>query len=152
MQVIDDPASVKKSANVVIHQNWRTLFNSLVICLFSNISPESVLDLINTACGLNWTLDDMLRCGERGWNLKRAINNRLGLSRVNDRLPKALLEPYPEHSQQRPLSPTDFEIMLAAYYQKRGWDPVSGFPTAQKLSQLGLDFVIPDLWQGEREP
>ena len=152
MQVIDHPASVEKSVNVAIHQDWRTLFNSLVLCLFSNIPPESVLDLINAACGLDWTLEEMLRCGERGWNLKRAINNRFGLNQACDRLPKALLEPYPEPGGQRPLDPDDFETMLAAYYQKRGWDPASGYPSAEKLRQLDLDFVIHDLWQGEREP
>src|SRR5688500_19210984 len=29
-------------------------------------------------------------------NLKRAINNRMGLTRSNDKLPKALLEPFPD--------------------------------------------------------
>ena len=35
-----------------------------------------------------------MRSGEHGWNLKRAINNRMGLTAANDKLPKALLEPY----------------------------------------------------------
>jgi aldehyde:ferredoxin oxidoreductase len=85
-------AGAEKAKNVVIHQDWRTVFNSGVICLFANLPPQMVLDLYNAACGFNWQLSDLLKCGERGWNLKRVINNRLGLTRENDRLPKAFMD------------------------------------------------------------
>ena len=136
----------EKAANVAIHQNWRTLFNSLVMCMFANISPESLLELVNAACGLNWSLEDLLLSGERGWNLKRAINNRLGLTRDNDRLPKALLEPYQDAKDPLDSFVPDFPAMLEAYYAARGWDAQSGFPTRQKLVELGLEFVASDLW------
>jgi aldehyde:ferredoxin oxidoreductase len=136
----------EKAANVAIHQNWRTLFNSLVLCIFSNVAPETVLDLINAACGLNWSLEDMLRAGERGWNLKRAINNRLGLKRANDRLPKALLQPYADAlGTDRAFAP-DLEAMLQAYYLARRWDPLTGYPCLEKLLELGLNFVVKDLY------
>jgi len=35
--------------------------------------------------------------------------------------------------------------MLEAYYNTRGWDPVTGFPSEEKISQLGLDWVLDDL-------
>jgi aldehyde:ferredoxin oxidoreductase len=89
-------AQGEKAANVARHQDWRTVFNSIVMCIFANTEPEMQAKLINAACGLDWTVEDMLRCGERGWNLKRAINNRMGLTRSNDKLPKALLEPLPD--------------------------------------------------------
>jgi aldehyde:ferredoxin oxidoreductase len=135
----------EKAANVAIHQDWRTLFNSLVMCLFANVSPETVLELINSACGLNWSLKEMMQAGERGWNMKRAINNRLGLRRENDRLPKALLQPYSD-SQHGPAGfVPEFEPMLEAYYEVRGWDPVTGFPCRQKLLDLDLEWVANDL-------
>ena len=86
----------------------------------------------------------MLRAGERGWNLKRAINNRLGLTRANDKLPKALLEPYPDGGAAGYVIP--FEEMLVAYYSARGWDAETGCPTREKLHQLGLADVVNDLW------
>jgi len=151
MVMIDHHASAGKAANVAIHQDWRTVANSLVLCFFANVEPQTLLDLVNAACGLDWSLDELLRCGERGWNLKRIINNRFGLTRSNDRLPKSLLEPYedqPHH--QDPLSPMEFEQMLAAYYQKRGWDWRTGFPSAAKIQALGLDFTLSDLYPGDR--
>jgi aldehyde:ferredoxin oxidoreductase len=150
MAVIDHHASAEKAANVAIHQDWRTIANSLVFCFFANVEPQTLLDLINTACGLDWSLQELLRCGERGWNLKRVINNRFGLTRANDRLPKSLLEPYEDESpHQDSLTPIEFEQMLAAYYQHRGWDWRTGFPSAGKLRALGLDFALSELYPEE---
>jgi aldehyde:ferredoxin oxidoreductase len=139
-------AGAEKAINVARHQDWRTLFNSLVLCLFSNVSPESVLSLINTACGLNWTIKDMSRAGERGWNLKRAINNRLGLKRTNDKLPKTLLQPYADVHSESDSAVPEFDSMLEAYYAARGWDPDTGYPTREKLIELGLDWVAGELY------
>ena len=135
----------EKSANVARHQDWRTVFNSIVMCIFANIDPELQVKLINAACGLDWTLEDMMRCGERGWNLKRAINNRMGLTRANDRLPKAMLEPFPDGGSAGYVP--DIETMLKAYYQHRGWDPETGKPARATLSKLGLDEIAQHLWE-----
>jgi len=142
MSSYDPHAGAEKAANVAIHQNWRTLFNSLVLCVFGNVAPDTLLGLINSACGLDWSIEDMLRAGERGWNLKRAINNRLGLTRWNDRLPKPLLQPYIDDPMGEEMPPPDLNSMLEAYYSARGWDPVSGRPTPEKLRKLNLEFAI----------
>ena len=68
----------EKAANVARHQDWRTLENSLVLCIFANVPPEVVLDLINAGCGLSWDVADMIRCGERGWNLKAGNQSPVG--------------------------------------------------------------------------
>jgi len=139
MEFFERQAGVEKVNNVIIHQNWRSLFNSLVMCFFANVSPLTVLDLVNAGTGFNYTLDDLLRIGERAWNLKRVINNRLGLGRANDKLPRALLEPYLDGGAAGFTIP--FEDMLKEYYRIREWDPESGFPSKGKLAELGLDWV-----------
>lgn len=134
----------EKAANVARHQDWRTVFNSLVMCLFTNVEPQAVVDLVNAACGLDWTIAELLRSGERGWNLKRVINKRLGLKRSNDTLPKTLLQPYEDASGETSAAP-DLEKMLAAYYAPRGWDPLTGQPSTDKLNELSLDFTLGEL-------
>ena len=114
------------------------------MCIFANVSPETQVELINAACGLEWDVEAMMRCGERGWNLKRAINLRLGLTRANDRLPKALLEPLKEGGAEGYVIP--FDEMIKAYYVARGWNPGNGRPTREKLVSLGLKDVAKDLW------
>ena len=131
----------EKAENVAKHQDWRTLVNSLVMCLFSNVEPEMVAWLINSVCGFNWSIEEMMNCGERGWNLKRVINNRLGLTRKNDCLPQALQVPYEDDVDGENGFVPDLESMLIAYYHVRGWDPKTGFPSQEKLRALGLDWA-----------
>lgn len=137
-------AGAEKSANVARHQDWRTVYNAMVMCIFANVAPQMQVDLINAACGYRWTLDDMMAAGERGWNMKRAVNNRMGLTAENDRLPKGLLEPYPSGGSEGYVP--DIQGMLYTYYEARGWDRRSGYPTRDKLIDLGLDDIAADLW------
>jgi aldehyde:ferredoxin oxidoreductase len=140
VEFFDRQAGAEKAANVAKHQNWRTLNNALVMCLFGNISPDTLVELINLVCGGNMALEDLMRCGERAWNLKRIINKRMGLTRANDTLPEALLRPLPDGGAAGFVP--DFEVMMDAYYSARGWDPETGYPTDQKLESLGLGWVL----------
>lgn len=136
LEFFDRHAGPEKAANVARHQDFRTVNNALVLCMFANVPPETMVELVNAACGYDWRLEDLLRCGERAWNLKRLINLNLGLTRANDALPKPLLRAYEDGGAAGYLIP--FEGMMAAYYQARGWDPESGAPKPEKLAALGL--------------
>jgi aldehyde:ferredoxin oxidoreductase len=138
-------AEAEKSKNVARHQDWRTVYNSMVMCIFANVAPQMQVDLINAACGYRWTIEEMMQVGERGWNMKRAINNRLGLTSANDKLPKALLEPLPTGGTEGFVP--DIQKMLTAYYNVRSWDRETGFPTKQKLMELGMEEIAIDLWK-----
>ncbi|MEN8240484.1 MAG: aldehyde ferredoxin oxidoreductase family protein [Chloroflexota bacterium] len=144
MEFFPRQGGVEKANNVVINQNYRSVSNALVQCIFGNVQPKDLLQLINVSCDLDWSLDDMLKSGERAWNLKRAINNRLGITREDDRLPQRFLEPLPDGGAAG--FEIDFEPMLKAYYQIRGWDWETGKPTKEKLLELALDFAADDLW------
>jgi aldehyde:ferredoxin oxidoreductase len=137
-------AQAEKSANVARHQDWRSVDNAIVMCIFANVEADTKVSLINAACGLNWTVADLMKFGERSWNLKRAINNRMGLTAKNDKLPKALLEPFPDGGSAGFVP--DLGGMLFAYYDARGWDWETGKPTREKLLELGLEDVAEDLW------
>jgi len=139
MEYFDRHAGAEKAGNVSIHQDWRTVFNSLVLCFFANVEPQMVVDLTNAATERDYTLQAILRVGERSWNLKRVINHRLGLSRQDDNLPNSLQEPYPEGGSAGYQLP--FEEMLMAYYKARDWDASTGHPSRKKLKRLGLDWV-----------
>ncbi len=145
LEMFSRQGGAEKARNVVIHQNWRTVFNSLVMCIFGNVSPGELLTLIKAGSGYDWTIEELLQAGERGWTLKRVINNRLGVSRSNDRLPKPLLQALGEGGAAGFVIP--FEEMLLAYYQEREWDWETGFPSKEKLDELGLMFAKQDLWK-----
>ena len=143
-------AGAEKAKNVALHQDWRTVFNSLVMCLFTSVSPDTIVHLINSACGFTWDVPQMMKAGERGWNLKRSINNRLGLTSENDTLPEQFLRPYPDSQGTSGYAP-DIHEMLVAYYDARQWDPETGFPTREKLKELGLEWVAEDLWKSKKK-
>lgn len=145
----DRLGGAEKAESVARHQDYRTLLNSLVMCIFANVPATTVVDLINSACGVEWRLADMVKAGERAWNLKRVINNRLGLRSECDKLPASLLKPFPDSGRVPVGFVPDMNAMLAAYYDVRGWEPSTGFPTREKLDELGLNWVATDLWKSQ---
>lgn len=139
MEYLPPRAGAEKAPNVARHQNWRTAFNAFGMCIFANLPPGQVLELVNAATGMDHTLEDVILSGERAWNLKRVINIRLGLRRENDTLPQPLLEPLPDGGAAGYKIPLD--EMLQAYYAARGWDSQTGYPSPAKLRALGLEWV-----------
>ncbi|OGO69401.1 MAG: hypothetical protein A2Z37_14540 [Chloroflexi bacterium RBG_19FT_COMBO_62_14] len=136
-------AGREKSASVARHHDWRSVGNSLVLCHFANVPPAATLELTNLATGFDYTLEELLNVGERGWNLKRVINHRLGLIGADDRLPGHVLRPM-EDAAVREIPP--FDEMLAGYYSARGWEASSGRPLPRTMTRLGLEDLIPDIW------
>jgi aldehyde:ferredoxin oxidoreductase len=138
---LTDRASEQDKAQYVArHQDWRTVCNSLVTCFFAVVPVQTVLEQVQGATGYDWELEELLRSGERAWNLKRAYNNRLGLGRANDKLPRLLLEPLEDGGQAGHVP--DMETLLSDYYAARGWNPATGRPLPEKLVALGLGFVM----------
>jgi aldehyde:ferredoxin oxidoreductase len=137
-------AQAEKAANVARHQDWRTVYNALVMCIFANVAPAVQAGLLCAATGHDLSVDEMMMAGERGWNLKRAINHALGLTAENDRLPRGLLEPLSTGGSEGFVP--DIQGMLYSYYGARGWDAATGRPSRHKLQSLGLADVARDLW------
>jgi len=134
-----------KAANVARHQNWSVINNSLILCMHANVPVVDLINLINYATGMSYTVEELMEVGERSWNLKRIINHQLGLTRKNDTLPEILMKPLPNGGSAGYVIP--LEEMLEAYYIARGWDNETGKPTPEKLRELGLSDYIKDIWK-----
>ncbi len=109
------------------------------ICLFVGFGSEldDLLPLLNAATGVDYTLDDLLKAGERIFNLERLWLLRAGFTGADDTLPERLLK------EPIPYGPSKGEVnrlheMLPEYYRLRGWTE-QGEPSAEKLAELGLD-------------
>lgn len=106
--------------------------------------PETLTNFYNFVTGVNINVNDMLRIGERIVNLERVFNIREGLTKNDDTLPDRFLkEPLPEGSSKGKVCKLD--VMLDEYYEKRGWDKDSGFPTRAKLKELKLNDAMKQL-------
>jgi len=121
------------------HQNYYSVFNPLGLCKFiakGSVGPERICQLVNSALGWHWTVDDLLTVGERLFQLKRLINVRLGVTAADDTLPRRLLsEPRPAGGAAGVLP--DLDKMLPVYYQLRDWDE-NGVPRHARLERLEL--------------
>ncbi|HEY3274296.1 MAG TPA: aldehyde ferredoxin oxidoreductase family protein [Methanocella sp.] len=144
-----DPLSEAGKAEwLVPAQNYAVAVNSLVCCMFTIIGyavePSHYARHLSAITGFDYDGERLLQAGERIWNLQRAFNAREGFTRKQDSLPHRLTaEPGPAGPAKG--STVHLEPMLDDYYRVRGWDPGFGWPTAEKLRSLGLDYVIADL-------
>jgi len=128
-----------------IHQDVCTMLDALGLCKFAvffcGMSLSLVKDLYNAATGWNMTINDLMKAGERIWNLERAFNVRMGVTRKDDTLPERFLkEPIPDGPAKGQV--VELEPMLREYYKARGLDE-NGKPSMEKLKELDLGFVIP---------
>ncbi len=136
-------AGAEKVKNIIRHQNWTSVINALVMCIFATVPPSDTSKLIQYATGYEYTLNDLLLLGERSWNLKRMINHRLSPAGLDDSLPESFKVPLAEGGAAGYVPP--FEEMLIAYYDERGWDLDTGIPTTKKMRELGLDSLSEEL-------
>jgi aldehyde:ferredoxin oxidoreductase len=123
----------------VAYQNYMSLFNPLGLCKFigkAELGPSTLARWMELALGWDLKPEELLCTGERIFNLKRLINQRLGISRQDDTLPARFLqEPRPEGGAAGRLP--DLAAMLQEYDRLRGWR--KGRPTAERLDLLGLN-------------
>lgn len=86
---------------------------------------------------------ELMRVGERIWNLGRLLNLRQGLSAEDDTLPSRILqEGHPDGAAaSQVIGETAFRTALSEYYALRGWDE-HGVPTASTLHHLHVDVQL----------
>ncbi len=132
-------------------------YNSLGICdtaVHWEFDPTRDMiwlsEVYSAATGLEISPREMLRAGERVFNLEKLLNVREGFGRDDDRIPPVYFQnmekPLPSREGERYLTDwfgtrlikKDLEEILERYYEERGWDPVKGIPTRARLNELGL--------------
>jgi aldehyde:ferredoxin oxidoreductase len=147
---IQDRFSTKGKGRLAkLVQDWWCFINLGGWCLFAADSPrymgqfKKYVEVFTAVTGMPVTLQDALHIGERIFNLRKAFNMRHGCTRAEDTLPERLLkEPNPRAQN----AVVKLDEMLPEYYRERGWDPKTSKPTPEKLKELGLEELIPDLW------
>lgn len=139
-----DPLQTEGKAKwVKIFQDLYSTCDSLILCKFNTfaVGAEEFASTLSAITGWRYTADDIMRVGERIYNLERAFNVREGVH-WEDKLPKRFLEePLPEGPKKGQVLKLD--EMLEEYYQLRGW--IGGKPTKTKLKELGLDRASEDV-------
>jgi len=137
-------SSESKGAMTARYQNLRDLYNSLPLCILSNvISPEALATLLNSVTGMDFDAASILKAGERSFNLKEMINVKLGADEKDNKLPRIATAPLSEGSSYG--KEPDMETLLRGYYKERGWEEDTAKPTKETLEQLGLSEVVKEI-------
>jgi aldehyde:ferredoxin oxidoreductase len=134
-----DPRATEGKAELTkIFQDATATVDATGLCQFLTfgIGLEEILPQLSAATGVTYTMDDLMKIGERIWNLERLWNERSGMDGKEDTLPKRILE------EPIPTGPAKGQVnrlgeMLPEYYRLRGWTE-DGRITPEKLKELGL--------------
>jgi aldehyde:ferredoxin oxidoreductase len=133
-----DPLTIEGKAQwVKTFQDFTCVVNSTVNCLFSTfaLGAEDYAKLLSAVTGWDLSTEEVMKIGERIYNLERLIINEYGFDGKDDTLPKRLLhEPMPEGVAKGHV--VELEKMKEEYYKLRGW--VDGRPTPEKLKELEI--------------
>ncbi|HOA22936.1 MAG: aldehyde ferredoxin oxidoreductase family protein [Aggregatilineales bacterium] len=120
-------------------QDLHAFSDSLDLCKFSAFVEDADLyaQQYATMVGIdNFTADDVLKTGERIWNLERYYNYlALGEEAGADTLPRRFLEE-PSTMKGSEGHVCELDKMLPLYYELRGWK--NGLPTEEKLRELEI--------------
>ncbi len=128
-----------KPALLKLLQDLMAFTDSLDFCKFSTFSesPQIYVDQYKAMTGITeFTPDDLLKTGERVYNLERYYNMLAGEKPGSDTLPKRFLE---EPSTMKGSAGHVCELaqMLEKYYELRGWQAGGVVPEA-KLKELAI--------------
>jgi len=86
--------------------------------------------------GMKMSIAKYAKCGERGYNLERALDAKFGVTTKDDTLPKRLTDELQDPND--PKSKVPLDKMKRVYYQARGWTK-DGIPSAEKLKKLNIE-------------
>lgn len=119
-------------------QDLTAVVDSSGLCLFNTFAfgIDEIAEFLKAATGIQINNQELMKTGERIWNLERLFNLKAGLTYKDDTLPERLLKE-PIKSGPAKGKVVELEKMLPEYYKLRGWDN-EGVPTEEKLKELGL--------------
>jgi len=140
-------------------ENLYCLYDMTGVCKFAGkqclivtgINRKDFCQLLSAATGVDFSIQDLIKAGEREMLLQRAYNAREGIRRIDD-------HPFPFYWQLKygepnykydyeafPIKLEDYELLLDEYYKVRGCDLATGIPLKEKLEEVELKDVAHDL-------
>ena len=109
------------------------------------MDASALTDFINLTTGWNYSIDDLLKVGERVASIRQAFNAREGVGIADFKVPGRVSGNPPPETGPTAGRTVDFTTLRSDYLAARDWD-ASGKPSKEKLLELGLDDVASALW------
>jgi aldehyde:ferredoxin oxidoreductase len=133
-----DPLAWKGKGELLkLLQDIHAFSDSMDLCKFSAFAegPDEYAAQYSAIVGIPFTAEDVLKSGERIYNLERYYNNLAGIGAGTDTLPaRFLTEPSTVPGSEGHVC--ELDLMLEEYYQLRGWE--NGVVPVEKLKELEI--------------
>lgn len=154
------PAHTVDEAKVRMYyylQHHFSMLDTLCCCLFGfapvrAFTMTDLVEIVNGATGWESSLWELMKLGERRWNVTRVFNLREGFDVTDDWLPDRFFTGLENGAMaDRPIDRGAFREALRLYYEMANWDPDTAVPRRAKLVELDLKWVADALpaWLAE---
>ncbi|MEL7654802.1 MAG: aldehyde ferredoxin oxidoreductase C-terminal domain-containing protein, partial [Bacillota bacterium] len=140
--------SKSKDVNIAKMSKWSedliSVYNAIGLCIrppvLQSIGPSLISALYTSLTGIEISPEEIMKTGERIWNIQKLFNLREGERMEDSRYPQRF---YQESMTKGPspgriLDETKVQETLEEYYKARGWEKGSGKPTKEKLNELSI--------------
>jgi aldehyde:ferredoxin oxidoreductase len=133
----------------VEYSKFFRIMNASGMCQLQWLSAPA-MDLakfVATATGWDFSLEEMLKTGERISNIRQAFTAREGIKPSEYRMTSGRPIGAPPLKEGPTANVTvDIDKMRAGFFKGMDWDLETGKPSKEKLESLDLDDVAKDLW------
>ncbi len=139
-EAVDRTKVEGKGELLKIFQDLHAFSDSLDLCKFSSFSENAdhYAQQYSAVVGIELTGDDIMKIGERVYNIERYFNNQAGFDVNDDTLPKRFLEEPATGNSAGSIN--HLAEMLKEYYEVRGW--ADGVVTKEKLKELEIEVSV----------
>ncbi len=130
------------------------IVNSSGICLIGfgfGAGPAKLADFINAVTGLNYSLDEILKAGERIATLRHLFNLREGINEMKWEVHPRIYGDPPQTAGPLAGVTIDTKAQNAWQLGAMDWDLVTLKPSKKKLLDLGLTKEAEELWPAGSE-
>lgn len=133
---------------------WYDEFYGLLDCsgicaraIYDVLGADRIAAIYSALTGIEKDAAEMLKDVERMWNVEKAFKVREGRGKKEEDMgPNRWMTETVNWKGKEfgPITRERISGLLAEYYDERGWDPDSGWPTKRKLEELGLGDLAKD--------
>ena len=131
------------------------IVNASGLCLIGfgfGAGPAKLVDFLNAVTGSNYTLDEVLKAGERIAVMRHLFNLREGINELNWTAHPRITGNPPQ--KEGPLAGVTINTNAQNYWNLGAldWDPVTTKPSKKKLIELGFKDIAEEFWPPPKFP
>ena len=143
---IKEMGDERSKAHVLVN-SLAQFSNCLGLCMFSSMFQKyPIKEFIYALTGWDISIEELIKIGNRIQTLRQAFTIREGIILAENKLPGRAIGDPPFESGPHKDKIIDVQSDIKGFCEKIGWNPENGYPLKETLVELGLDFVIKDLY------